>query len=373
MKKRITSLMLILVVAVSMTMGASAASYIPDDVTYQNLNGQQLAIKTYTLLPDQDPSDLYEDDFEYDGFLYSMSDIVKEEQRYQEENAHTEVVTVTTASKNLEDILVELKPTIEYDDGVSSGTLSLDHSTLKTEAAGYKRSSYTVTATKNYTGLDRNDSSYIDKTVEKNGRTLSLSNVTWSVESTALVGDELVPATYSAVATYSGSASSTVATGYITTAEYKGTVVSSGISSSRDAIDEHCREVIRSCLNIVEQHGDTYVAIHKDDDIECIVLVSMIRSYPILSIIVADKLLLADINAEQMHSIANELNLVSVTGWHSVFLADDSMIYMYRQCLWLSMSLTYEDLLTMLKECISEYKRGKGRLTTGEYPTDPVA
>lgn len=223
--------MLILVVAVSMTMGASAASYIPDDVTYQNLNGQQLAIKTYTLLPDQDPSDLYEDDFEYDGFLYSMSDIVKEEQRYQEENAHTEVVTVTTASKNLEDILVELKPTIEYDDGVSSGTLSLDHSTLKTEAAGYKRSSYTVTATKNYTGLDRNDSSYIDKTVEKNGRTLSLSNVTWSVESTALVGDELVPATYSAVATYSGSASSTVATGYITTAEYKGTVVSSGISS----------------------------------------------------------------------------------------------------------------------------------------------
>lgn len=39
----------------------------------------------------------------------------------------------------------------------------------------------------------------------------------------------------------------------------------------------------------------------------------------------------------------------------------------------ISMSLTYEDLLTMLKECISEYKRGKGRLTTGKYPTDPVA
>ena len=231
MKKRITSLMLVLIVAASMTMGACAASYIPDDDTYQNLNGQQLAIKTYTLLPDQDPADLYEDDFEHDGFLYSMSDIVKDEQHYQEENTHTEVVTVTTSGKNLEEILAELKPTIEYDDGVSSGTLSLDHSTIKTEAAGYKRSSYTVTATKNYTGLDRNDSSYIDKTVEKNGRTLSLSNVTWSVESTALVGDELVPATYSAVATYSGAASSNVATGYITTAEYKGTIVSSGISS----------------------------------------------------------------------------------------------------------------------------------------------
>ena len=71
-KKKITSLVLVLVVAMSMTVGASAASYIPDDVTYQNLNGQQLAIKTYTLLPDQDPADLYEEDFEHDGFLYSM-------------------------------------------------------------------------------------------------------------------------------------------------------------------------------------------------------------------------------------------------------------------------------------------------------------
>ena len=196
MKKKIASLALVLVIAMSMTVGASAA-YIPDDVTYQNLNGQQLAIKTYTLLPDQDPSDLYEEDFEYDGFLYSMTDIVKQEQTYKEENMHTEVVTVATAKKNLEDILAELSPTIEYDDGTASGTLALDHSTIKTEAAGYKSSAYTVTATKNYTGLDRNDSSYIDKTVVKDGRTLSLSNVTWSVESTALVGDELVPAVVS--------------------------------------------------------------------------------------------------------------------------------------------------------------------------------
>lgn len=92
-----------------------------------------------------------------------------------------------------------------------------------------------------------------------------------------------------------------------------------------------------------------------------------------LKIIVADKILFADINADQMYGVANELNLDSVTGWHSVFLADDSMIYMYRQCLWLSMNLTYEDLLAMLKECISEYKRGKGRLTTGDHPTNPVA
>jgi len=231
MKKMISTVSLVLVLCMSLSIGASAATYVADDITYQNLNGQQLAIKVYTLLPDQNPNDLLEADFEHDGYLYSYSDMIKEEQTFSEETLHTEVITVTTAKKNLEDILAALEPTIEYDDGNAKGTLALDHSTIKTEAAGYKSSSYTVTATKNYTGLASNDSSLIDKTVIKDGRTLSLSNITWSVESTALVGDELVPATYSAVATYSGSAKTTVATGYITTAEYTGKVTASGISS----------------------------------------------------------------------------------------------------------------------------------------------
>lgn len=231
MKKMITVFGLVLALSMSLCVGASAASYVADDITYQNLNGQQLAIKVYTLLPDRNPNDLLEDDFEHDGYLYAYSDMIKEEKSFNEETLHKEIVTVTTATKNLEDILKALQPTIEFDDGNAKGTLALDHSTIQTEAAGYKSSSYTVTATKNYTGLASNDSSLIDKTVIKNGRTLSLSNITWSVESTALVGDELVPATYSAVATYSGSAKSTVATGYITTAEYSGKVTASGISS----------------------------------------------------------------------------------------------------------------------------------------------
>ena len=41
---------------------------------------------------------------------------------------------------------------------------------------------------------------------------------------------------------------------------------------------ESCRAVIRACLNIVEENGDTYVAIHKDDDVECVVLVSLLRT-----------------------------------------------------------------------------------------------
>ena len=183
MKRMIAVLSLVLCMSMSLSVSAGAASYVPDDITYQNLNGQQLAVKAFTLLPDQDPSDLIEADFEHDGYLYSYSDIVKEDQMFNEENIHKEVVTVTTATKNLEDILEALQPTIEYEMGDAKGTLALDHSTIKTEAAGYKSSSYTVTATKNYTGLARNDSSLIEKAIVKDGRTLSLSNVTWSVES----------------------------------------------------------------------------------------------------------------------------------------------------------------------------------------------
>lgn len=231
MKKAICSLSLALSLCMSLGVSASAASYVADDINYQNLNGQQQAIMVYTLLPDQQPEDLIEQDFEYDGYLYAYSGMTKQEQTFNEEKLHTETITVNTGSKDLKDILAELKPTIEFDDGTSQGILALDHETIKTEAAGYKTSSYTVTATKNFTGLASNDSSLIDPTAVKNGRTLSLSNITWSVESTALVGDTLVPATYSAVATYSGTASSTVATGYITTAEYTGKVTASGISS----------------------------------------------------------------------------------------------------------------------------------------------
>lgn len=71
---------------------------------------------------------------------------------------------------------------------------------------------------------------------------------------------------------------------------------------------QHCREVIRACLNIVEERGDTYVAIHKDADIECVIIVSMIRTQPILSVIVADKILFAAGNELDMYRTANELN-----------------------------------------------------------------
>lgn len=66
MKKSLMAILTTMVMS-SMLIGAASASYIPDDVSYQNINGQQLAVKIYTLLPDQDPAALMENEFENDG------------------------------------------------------------------------------------------------------------------------------------------------------------------------------------------------------------------------------------------------------------------------------------------------------------------
>ena len=114
--------------------------------------------------------------------------------------------------------------------GTATGTLALDHSDQNGGSRLQRQQLYRY-CNQELHRLGSERLSYIDKTVVKgDGRTKSI-HVTWSVESTALVGDELVPATYSAVATYSGTAYSKTATGYITTADYIGTVSASGVSS----------------------------------------------------------------------------------------------------------------------------------------------
>ena len=139
------------------------------------------------------------------------------------------------------------------------------------------------------------------------------------------------------------------------------------MSNKRKSIYENCRAVVRACLNIVEEKGDTYVAIHKDEETECVVLVSMIRTYPIMSVIVADKILFANEHEADMYRTANELNSESVTGWHTLVLTDSSSIYMYRQCIWMSDSLSADYLMDILCQCIAEYRHGRARLA----PSNP--
>ena len=219
-----------LLLALTLTTSAAALE-VPTDTVVQNLNGSQQLIKTYVLSPDTDPQGLIEEPFEQEGYLYTFADIVKEDNHVSDVLYHRETVTVETGTNDLSKILDQLKPSIDYDDGVYKGALSLDHTSIRTEASGYETRSSTVTATKTIGPVDRNDMSYVPATTVKNGVTLKLSGVDWQVTGTDLVGDALSPSSYQAVATYSGKSSYRAATGYVTTADYVGEISRDGVES----------------------------------------------------------------------------------------------------------------------------------------------
>ena len=221
---------LCLLLTAALTMSASALE-VPTNTVVQNLNGSQQVVKTYTVSPEVDAQTLIEEPFQLEGFLYTYADIVQQENQVAERQSHTETVTVETAKKNLDVILEQLAPTMEYDDGTWAGTLALDHTSINTQAAGYTTGSSTVTATKTIGPLDRNDMSYVPATTTKNGVTLNLSNVEWQVIGADVVGDVMAPCSYQAVATYSGKSYYKAATGYVTTANYVGEVTHEGVES----------------------------------------------------------------------------------------------------------------------------------------------
>ena len=140
-----------------------------------------------------------------------------------------------------------------------------------------------------------------------------------------------------------------------------------------EKLNAHCREIIFECLNIVEMYGDTYVAVHRDDETECVILVTVLKSFPLVSIIIADELAFKERKDPELLLRLNAMNASSITGWHSVSFGSDGVLYMYRQCIWLSLNLCYEDMFRILKQSISEYKQGKTRIMTSDHPTDPAS
>ncbi len=118
-------------------------------------------------------------------------------------------------TNNLGEILkrLDLQREVVTQDGYT-GKLTLDTASIAVEADGYKSSSYTVTASRSYPSLSDADLSLVPKTIQENGRTLMLSNVEWTHDSSY----------YTANATYTGSAFSRSATGYTVAANYIGQV-----------------------------------------------------------------------------------------------------------------------------------------------------
>lgn len=221
MKKTIT----IMAVFLLLSMNTAFAAEYPSQVSYNLNNGIFEVRKTYEMQVDEEPSAQTKQGFEQDGYSFVLTDMLRQELPEQQSKEYTETVTVSSESKELTAILPLFADTKEIttEDGFA-GTLKLDTSTITVEPAGYKNNSWTVSATRTYPNLSSMDLEYIPKTTTENGRTLNFSTVDWQTDNTENVDDDTIGNRFSAVVTYTGTASSRNVTGYTVTAQYSGEV-----------------------------------------------------------------------------------------------------------------------------------------------------
>ena len=268
MRKRICSLIFTLLLLCSMTRMAFAAeeesAYIntldapveeqippsaavyPAEVRTSEENGVSHLEKIYYLTAADDPSAIPTGDFEREGRNYTLLDLLRNDQTETETKEHIEIITKDSDTKDMAEIIKVLEPELEIstEDGYT-GVLALDYTTIAVEAAGYKTSSRTVSATRTYPNLSDADVFLIPKSVEEGGRTLTLANVDWQEAAADHADGYTLALRYNAVATYTGTATSKYATGYTVTAEYKGeitktscdTIIYTAIFSSMDAVE----------------------------------------------------------------------------------------------------------------------------------------
>ena len=194
-------------------------------------DGKHLFVKTFKASPDEDPLQLKEEPFELDGFSYSFFDLKKEEVIKEDKRNETQIRTVESQTNDISSVLQQLEPEVYYNENGYVGNLPLDHDSISTSVKGYTTQTYTVTDTITIRGLSSNDISLIPKTTVKDGITLKLTNVDWSVDSSTSIDYYSLPSSYSGVAYYSGSYTRSIPTGYITTAEYSGEVINRQVES----------------------------------------------------------------------------------------------------------------------------------------------
>ena len=183
--------------------------------------------KVYQLSLDDDPSLIPTEDFTRNGRTYYLLDMTRKDEVGVDTKPHVQTVTIPSDTNNMEKILQTLDAEIEAatEDGYT-GTLHLDHTTVKVTTDGYATKTGTVSATRTYPNLSDADLSLVPKTISDGGRTLTLADVQWS-NSMQSEADSVVTR-YTATARYTGSTSSKYVTGYTVSADYSGEVSKTG-------------------------------------------------------------------------------------------------------------------------------------------------
>ena len=213
------------VMAAEDTVPPTVPTAYPIEVHSSESGGVYRLEKVYCLGTKDDPAAIPTADFEREGRHYELLDLLKADQTETDTQEHIEIITLESSTKDMSEIIKVIEPVMEVttEDGYT-GTLTADYTTIQVKASGYKNRSRPATAERTYPNLSDADVSLIPKTVEENGRTLTLAGVSWQEAATDPMDGYEVPLRYTAAASYTGTASYKTATGYAVTVEYKGDV-----------------------------------------------------------------------------------------------------------------------------------------------------
>ena len=196
------------------------------DVQIVEQGRQTLLVKTWNAPPGFDPELLVEDDFERGGLHFRRAYLLLVSENY-DNRRRLASETVTVAHDTRGGALTLLQPIIEYNRGGYAGQLTLNIDAIVTEAAGHRSYSYTVTDVREFSGLARNDPYFVPQTIQRNGVQLELVDLSWN---------QSRDGSYTAIASYRGTATGRATSGYISTATYIGEVSKSVLESITFAV-----------------------------------------------------------------------------------------------------------------------------------------
>ena len=227
------------------------STYLPVDV---QMSADGLTCKKiYDVPTGTSPDQIPQEDFDRGDMHYTFQDMLRIEMPDIDRKMHSETVTVSSTSDNSNDVMALLpksKP-VTTDNGYS-GTAYLDVSSISTKVAGTESVSEALSVTREFPNMPEMDMTGIPKTIEDNGHTLTFSDIEWlpEIEETDNLGT--METTYTAVVTYTGTATSSRTTGYTVTATYAGEV------SHRN----------NDCIRYIAVYGGEPIIIEPEDNTE---------------------------------------------------------------------------------------------------------
>ena len=120
----------------SLSPGSQSTALYPCDISESENNGLRQIIKIYELDAGESPVCIPRESFENGGWLYAFTDLTKKMSPVNATKDDSVTVNVDTDTKDIDEIIGKLAPTLEYSspDGFT-GLLSLDISSIAIEAA----------------------------------------------------------------------------------------------------------------------------------------------------------------------------------------------------------------------------------------------